>query len=764
MSGTLPHINGAGDTRGRRHDSQDPLKRFTDAKLQMRDIYKDLEECVVDLSKFYHAEGDDDSAHKFVPAKEIAEVARFKESILTIKEMFNRDKMKVVFFGRTSNGKSTVINSMLHSKVLPQGMGHTTACFLQVEGGSENERMLQIEGSDAKRPFAELHNLGHALSSGNSATSALGTNALVTVLYPKASSKLLQNDVVLVDSPGVDLSPEFDSWIDKHCLDADVFVLVCNSESTLTQAEKNFFLRVAKRLSRPNVFILNNRWDASSSEPEQQIEQVRNQHMQRFIHFLVDELKSCTALECKDRVFFISAREVLEHRLKDKGDVERAYEQDGYPRRAKEFTSFETSFERCISKSAIRTKFEAHDRRAREIISDMRDNLDAVTNLATREKQRLKLNFELKNREFLECRKAFADFEHRYREQQQRIRQEVHLKVSADFHEEIERLEAIIDRFNMPFNDDPDKIAEFKHHLAVYVDKCVTEDLQDKCSGGLMARIWQLENDLYQNVSEIIGTEYVKNLEGAWRYKQPFKFVVTINVPKLVEDFYEDLEFKFSLGLTAIYRKLLAYKTGRPITAIGGLTLPYQQQHAAHNPQYHMANPNMHPNFANADNDDAVVTMLMNAAVYMANGGVGLAIAGVLIYQNVGWKVIAGGGAIYGGLYALERFRWNAAAKEQHLKDQFRSHLALRMKQVGNVHTAQCEGQVVSELEGVHTGLRDVVGGVHQEMKSNLDTIQRGVDRVQDFLKGVVSIKNKSSFLNTSLEAFATKFLAPDSP
>jgi mitofusin 2 len=60
------------------------------------------------------------------------EVRRFQESIRTIKEMFGRDKMKVVFFGRTSNGKSTVINAMLHSKVLPQGMGHTTSCFLQV--------------------------------------------------------------------------------------------------------------------------------------------------------------------------------------------------------------------------------------------------------------------------------------------------------------------------------------------------------------------------------------------------------------------------------------------------------------------------------------------------------------------------------------------------------------------------------------------------------------------------------------------------------
>jgi len=106
-----------------------------------------------------------------------------------------------------------------------------------------------------------------------------------------------------------------DQWIDKFCLDADVFVLVANAESTLMQTvrlllqlicvcscevislmisisqlfcniivafvccifslyvhcfqqEKNFFHRVAARLSKPNIFILNNRWDASATEPE----------------------------------------------------------------------------------------------------------------------------------------------------------------------------------------------------------------------------------------------------------------------------------------------------------------------------------------------------------------------------------------------------------------------------------------------------------------------------------------------------------------
>lgn len=32
--------------------------------------------------------------------------------------------------------------------------------------------------------------------------------------------------------------------------------------------EKNFFHKVSTKISQPNIFILNNRWDASASEPE----------------------------------------------------------------------------------------------------------------------------------------------------------------------------------------------------------------------------------------------------------------------------------------------------------------------------------------------------------------------------------------------------------------------------------------------------------------------------------------------------------------
>lgn len=148
-------------------------------------------------------------------------------------------------------------------------------------------------------------------------TPTLGDSTLVRVYWPPDKCPLLRDDVVLVDSPGIDVSPNLDSWIDRHCLDADVFVLVANAESTLMLTEKNFFHKVSSRLSKPNIFILNNRWDASASEPEF-MEEVKKQHLLRTVDFLVEELKVCSSRpEAEQRVFFVSAKEALQARVNE---------------------------------------------------------------------------------------------------------------------------------------------------------------------------------------------------------------------------------------------------------------------------------------------------------------------------------------------------------------------------------------------------------------------------------------------------------------
>ncbi|KAI2532540.1 mitofusin 1, partial [Homo sapiens] len=304
-----------------------------------------------------------------------------------------------------------------------------------------------------------VNQLAHALHMDKD----LKAGCLVRVFWPKAKCALLRDDLVLVDSPGTDVTTELDSWIDKFCLDADVFVLVANSESTLMNTEKHFFHKVNERLSKPNIFILNNRWDASASEPEY-MEDVRRQHMERCLHFLVEELKVVNALEAQNRIFFVSAKEVLSARKqKAQGMPESGVAlAEGFHARLQEFQNFEQIFEECISQSAVKTKFEQHTIRAKQILATVKNIMDSV-NLAAEDKR----HYSVEEREDQIDRLDFIrnqmnlltlDVKKKIKE----VTEEVANKVSCAMTDEICRLSVLVDEFCSEFHPNPDVLKIYK--------------------------------------------------------------------------------------------------------------------------------------------------------------------------------------------------------------------------------------------------------------------------------------------------------------
>jgi len=87
------------------------------------------------------------------------------------------------------------------------------------------------------------------------------------------------------------------------------------------------------------------------------------------INFLV-ELKVCTPEEAVSRIFFISAKEVLEARLKErKGQpLNSGALAEGFDARYMEFEEFEYKIKECISKSAIKTKISNHFQQGKHIL------------------------------------------------------------------------------------------------------------------------------------------------------------------------------------------------------------------------------------------------------------------------------------------------------------------------------------------------------------------------------------------------------------
>ena len=234
--------------------------------------------------------------------------------------------------------------------------------------------------------------------------STINVSKLIINVLESKQFEILKRDienikVVIIDSPGIDVEADLDNWIDKFCLDSDVFVLVANAESTIMLTEKKFFHKVNERLSNPNLFIVHNRWDASAGEDEQA--EVRKQHTDRATQFLVEELGLCSEEEAKDRIFFLSAKEALQTRLQEaKGQKPNIHTEDYFTRylenfptlsstlgifhfakvpwvflyltrylpRYLEYQQFEKKLEACLSSTAVKTKFAAHTARGRDIV------------------------------------------------------------------------------------------------------------------------------------------------------------------------------------------------------------------------------------------------------------------------------------------------------------------------------------------------------------------------------------------------------------
>lgn len=150
-----------------------PLQIFVKAKKKINDIFGEIEEYVVETARFMDGKhwcndaflqrvcfsslascninfADHNSQTTIVDKAEAEQFSSYVHKVAAIRQVLNRDHMKVAFFGRTSNGKSSVINAMLRDRILPSGIGHTTNCFCQVEGSDGNEAYLVKEDSDER--------------------------------------------------------------------------------------------------------------------------------------------------------------------------------------------------------------------------------------------------------------------------------------------------------------------------------------------------------------------------------------------------------------------------------------------------------------------------------------------------------------------------------------------------------------------------------------------------------------------------------------
>uniref|UniRef100_A0A8C3GBN2 Mitofusin 1b n=1 Tax=Cyclopterus lumpus TaxID=8103 RepID=A0A8C3GBN2_CYCLU len=709
-----------------------PLKRFVIAKKKISDVFEQLLNYVKETSEFVEETCGNKALENIASQDQKLEIQAYADKLAVIKEVLARRHMKVAFFGRTSNGKSTVVNAMLRDRVLPSGIGHTTNCFLSVEGTDEDKAYLKTEGSDEEKSIKTVNQLAHALHMDES----LDAGCLVRVFWPKTKCALLRDDLVLVDSPGTDVTSQLDSWIDKFCLDADVFVLVANSESTLMNTEKHFFHKVNERLSKPNIFILNNRWDASANEPEY-MEDVRKQHTDRCVNFLVEELKVVDRDQAPDRIFFVSAKEVLNSRMqRAQGMPETGGAlAEGFHERLKEFQCFERRFEECISQSAVKTKFEQHTIRANLLVG-----MDWWTLLFMFVKNQLNL--------------LIVDIKTKIKA----ISEEVESKVSSAMGEEICRLHVIVDEFHSDFHPSSHVLKIYKSELLSHVEEGMGKNLAFRCSNAVNASVQSSQRYMMESMLPLLPSAAQSQVHMLVPSRK-FDLSYDLNCATLCNDFQENIEFQFSLGWTTLVHRFLgSVNAQRALKLASRPALPLALTPCSGPPSI-TAPPNNET--ALMTQEDLMVAVATNVASLTSRTSMSVIVVGGVVWKTVGWKLIALSASLYGLLYLYERLTWTTKAKERTLKRQFVDYATDKLQLIVSFTSANCSHQVQQEMAATFARLCQQVDQTQKELEAEIRQLTAKIDQLETVQSHSKSLRHKATDLEKQLEVFTNQYLHP---
>lgn len=172
---------------------------------------------------------------------------------------------------------------------------------------------------------------------------------------------------------------------------------------------------------------------------------------------------------------------------------------EGFQSRYFEFQDFERKFEECISKSAVKTKFEQHSLRGKTIANEMHYMLDAIHDRACAiRNDKTKQKSDLTDR----IGKTEDELMSITREMKLKIHnmvEEVEQKVSKALNEEIWRLGNLVDEFNLPFHTEPLVLNVYKKEINAHVENGLGSNLRSRLSTALAMNIETAQREMTGN-------------------------------------------------------------------------------------------------------------------------------------------------------------------------------------------------------------------------------------------------------------------------
>src|SRR5271163_221011 len=215
-----------------------------------------------------------------------------REKLFLLGTKLASGQLHLAVLGQMKRGKSSFINALLGSEVLPTGVLPVTAIITEIKYGAVSEATIVYATGGLRQPV-ELDSLADYITeSGNPGNQK--QVATVQVTYP---SPFLEGGIVLIDTPGIGSTHTHNTQITESYLEhVDAGIIFLSIDPPITEVESQFIRRIKEDV--PKLFFILNKTDIASAE---EVDAIRC--------FLEKELERLQIESAE--IFALSAREAL---------------------------------------------------------------------------------------------------------------------------------------------------------------------------------------------------------------------------------------------------------------------------------------------------------------------------------------------------------------------------------------------------------------------------------------------------------------------
>lgn len=485
-----------------------------------------------------------------------------------------------------------------------------------------------------------------------------------------------------------------------------------------------------KKFAKPNVFVVFNRWDCIDGEEQHQEDthwllRLQQQHLDATRQLLSEE-------EMKDKVFFISAKETLLHRLKMTGPVRPSFNSPAAMTRFKDFERFEEQFQECISSSAIQTRFQSHvekglqdARYLQESFLKVRSELTIAVEGQVAHLAAQRTRLECIHTNFISAMNscnALVD------EQATQLQKLITNKIAKETSSSLSSMilsfpegAGMIARFN------PRKLEPYKSAILSHIQMALKDHL-DTCTALVTNDCFRVsQENLYCTMQKLVpDKDLIKRFPMRATSSR-----VPINCEGLGDNFQENLEFRFSFSPIKIFYRFFSPQIKNAIEAVSSLS-DEKTLLASEVTQKQLSDPP-----AMSALNGIVVSCFLATERYLSTpmgsvmGGV-FVVASQLIPRSLVRLIVGSGLVVFGGFYIYERIFYTRSAKERRFKLQLIDHSTVHFNKIAT-RTSDLVGlNIKHDLSNQLAMLMTFVKSTEKELQLDINKNEIEIKKITD--------------------------------